>query len=215
MTDSNQTAFEVPTSTSAINAATSSAALSSNWPSDPLSSSGYVPENPFLPQWVAEGPVFLDTNACICALQNPPDKNRSSQVWECQGNATSNPYISTSGKWFDTANANGNVSAALNDASNPPLTDDPLVILGNSTLVPLASINPNPLSVFDQACTGINRTNFTTSYYRAKHELDHKQAPIDAAPCWREGAIPIGLTKASSWQNETGYFGCKEGFFCP
>ena len=230
MTDSDQPSDQVPTSltnlteaspssqTAVINAVTSSTALPSNLPTNPLTdldNTEYVPENPFLPRWPAQGPVFLDTNACICALQKAPDGNTSSQVWECQGNSTSDPYTSTSGKWFNTANAVGNVSTALNDASNPPVTDYPFVVSGNSTLVPLASVDPNPLSVFDQACTGINRTNFTTSYYRAKDELDNKQTPIDAAPCWRPGAIPIPLTKASSWQNETGFFGCRQGFFCP
>ena len=172
------------------------------------------PQDPFLPRWVASGPVFLDSNACTCALQLAPD-NSTSQAWECQGNATSNPYVITSGKWFRTADsATGNVTAALNDASSPPLTDSPLVASSNLTLVPLASVNPNPLSQFDMACTGINRTNFTTSYYRATNEIALQEAPVDGVPCFRPGAVPIPITSASSWQNETGFFGCREGFFC-
>lgn len=171
------------------------------------------PQDPFLPRWVPQGPVFLDTNACLCALQPAPD-NTTSQVWECQGIATSNPYLSTSGKWFSTANTGVNVSTALSDASNPPMTEGPLVVTNNTTLVPLSSANSNSLSVFDLACTGVNRTNFTTSYYRATDELARNEPPIDASPCFRPGAVPIPITGASSWQNETGFFGCREGFFC-
>ena len=214
MADSGQTPDDVPLSTSATNASTLPTGVPSVVPASLLDSSS-VPENPFLPRWPWQQPLFLDTNACICALRNPPNGNASTSVWQCQGNASSPPITSTSGKWFNAANAAGNISTMLDDASNPPLTDDPLVLMGNSTLLPLASVDPHHLSVFDEACTGVNRTNFTTSYYRAKQELDTKQTPIDAAPCWRPGAIPIPLTQSSSWQNETGFFGCKQGFFCP
>ena len=175
--------------------------------------SSYVPEDPFLPKWPPHGPVFLDTGACLCALLNPPN-NSTSQVWQCQGNATSDPYTSNSGKWFNTPSV-GSLSTVLDDASNPPDTDNPLVVSNNSTLVDLASVHPNPLSIFDQACTGVNQTNFTSSYYQAKDAIARKQPPVAAAPCWRPGAIPIPLTSASSWQNETTFIGCKQGFFCP
>lgn len=182
-------------------------------PSTLPGTSSYVPENPFLPKWPSQGPVFLDTAACICTLQKPPG-NFSSQAWQCQGNGTSNPYTSISGKWYKTSRA-GNSSAAIDDASSPPDTDTPPVASDGSTLVPLASMHPNPLSIFDQACTGINQTRFTTSYYRATREIAQGQPPIDAAPCWRDGAIPITLTEPLAWQNETTFIGCKEGFFCP
>ncbi len=175
--------------------------------------SSYVPENPFFPKWPWQGPVFLDTAACLCALQKSPD-NSSSQVWECQGNGTSNPYTSIAGKWFNTSGV-GELSTVIDDTSSPPDTGNPLVVSDGSSLVPLASVHPSPLSIFDQACTGINHTNFTTSYYRATREISLNQPPSDAAPCWREGAIPITLTEPLAWQNETTFIGCKQGFFCP
>ncbi len=200
-------------SQSSATAPSPSSSATPSLPSSNLFGSFNAPQDPFLPRWVAQGPVFLDTNACICALQSALH-NTTSQVWECLGNATSNPYMSTSGKWFPTASGVGNVTAALNGASNPPLTDRPLVATNDTTLVPLASVNPNPLSIFDQACTGLNRTNFTTSYYRATDEIAKQETPVDGAPCFRPGAVPIPIAGVSSWQNETGFFGCKEGFFC-
>lgn len=175
--------------------------------------SGYIPENPFLPKWPWQAPLFLDTAACVCALRESPD-NSTSQAWQCRGNATTDPNTSVSGKWFNAPNV-GNSSTALEDASSPPDTRSPLVASEDSTLTPLASVNPNPLSLFDQDCTGINQTNFTTSYYQASRESAQGQPPIAAVPCLRPGAIPITLTLASAWQNETIFIGCKEGFFCP
>ena len=184
--------------------------LASTLPASLPLSSNYVPEDPFWPRWPANGPVFLDTGACTCALQSAPDQNTTTQVWRCQGNATSYAYAGTSGKWFN-APITGILSSEIDDASNPPALGSALVYSNDTeALVPLVSVNPDPLSVYDQACTGVNETLFSTAYYKTTHELSQNRTPVDAAPCWREGALPIPIRNTSTWQ----VGGCGKGFFC-
>ena len=196
--------------------------LPSNLPSSIISSIGLpsstslpfpisdAPQDPFYPHSTADGPVFLDNQACVCALRSAPG---SSVAWRCLGNATSDIYVGESGKWYAPTNKGGDHSnAPIDDASNPPKTDEALLSDPKSdALVPLASVNPNPLTVYDNACTGINETLFSTAYYRASKEVAANQPPVDAAPCWRKGAFPVQIQNVTSWQKT----GCYSGFFCP
>ncbi|KAL6719027.1 hypothetical protein ACLMJK_003262 [Lecanora helva] len=170
-----------------------------------------LPQDPFYPRSLPEGPVFLDSQACVCALRSPSDSD--DVAWRCLGNSTSDIYTGDSGKWFAATNKRSTASnLPIDDTSNPPDTNNALITTPNSSsLVPLGSVNPNPLSVFDGACTGINRTRFSTSYYRAVQEIKANQTPVDAAPCWRKGAVPVQIQNVSSWQAT----GCFSGFFCP
>ena len=177
----------------------------------PYGSQGSV-QDPFLPQWPSQGPIFLDTGACICALRVPPPDNDPKQMqWRCHGNATDNIYIGNGGKWYapghDISDAK---SLPVEDGSDPPKTDVTFISQGKGGLVDLGTVGPDPLSLQDQACTGLNQTSFSTSYYRAGIELAANQTPVDAAPCYLAGAIPIKLQHETSWLDE----GCHQGFFC-
>ena len=171
-----------------------------------------LPQDPFYPHSPAGGPLFLDDQACVCALRSYSDSDDDT-AWRCLGNSTTDVYVGTSGKWFATTNDGKLASdAPMSDASNPPKTDNALIAGPDSdSLIPLASVNPNPLSPFNDACTGINETLFSTAYYNAAREIAANQTPIDAAPCWRPGGIPVQIQNVSSWQ-ETG---CYSGFYCP
>lgn len=179
-----------------------------NLPDLPFPASS-LPQDPFYPHSSPQGPIFLDSQACVCALRSYSD---SGVAWRCLGNSTSDIYLGFSGKWFEFTNDESTITdASMNDASNPPNTDNTLIADAESeSLVPLASANPNPLSVYDQACTGINETLFSTAYYNAARAIAADETPVDAAPCWRPGGIPVQIQNVSSWQTT----GCYSGFFC-
>lgn len=191
--------------------ATSSKAPGATASDLPVSSS-YLPQDPFVPRFTATGPVFLDTGACVCALRDFPDQGNATIAWRCQGSGHSSIYAGTTGKWFlPSSEESSNVTSAIDDASSPPDTNNAQVASNDSlSLIPLSSANQNRLSIYDKGCTGVNETTFSTAYNRAAIETQNQQRPIDAAPCWREGALPIPLMKAEQWQpNE-----CASGFFC-
>lgn len=170
----------------------------------------YRPQDPFLPNWPVTGPTFLDNGACICAIQDVVDGERSTTAWRCRGNSTDSIYEGKSGVWF-YATSQGGSSSNANDNSNPPdLTDAFVFPDGSTSLVRLDDLNPSPLSIFDQACTGVNETTFSTAFYRAAGEQEANQPPVDGAPCWRLGALPIEIVNASAWQQDR----CGKGFFC-
>ncbi|MDI1493480.1 MAG: hypothetical protein OHK93_005270 [Ramalina farinacea] len=177
----------------------------------PYGSQGSI-QDPFLPQWPSQGPIFLDTGACICALREPPpDNDQNKMQWRCQGNATDNIYIGNGGKWYaPDHDISDTKSLPVEDGSDPPKTDATFISQGKGGLVDLGTVNPDPLSLQDQACTGLNQTSFSTSYYRAGVELAANQTPVAAAPCYLAGAIPIKLQNETSWLDE----GCHQGFFC-
>jgi hypothetical protein len=170
-----------------------------------------LPQDPYLPQVTPLGPSFLDTQACLCALQTTPEEDSNSTAWQCVGNQTVGVYTSTQGMWFNTLHGGNEVDLPIYDASNGPDTTRPLIWnpTGNS-LVPIANANTSNLSVFDKACTGRNRTTFSTALYLAASEESQGQTPVDAAPCWRPGAVPLQIQNVSDWQTN----GCSEGFLC-
>ncbi|ORY57830.1 uncharacterized protein BCR38DRAFT_461094 [Pseudomassariella vexata] len=170
-------------------------------------------QDPYYPrETTLEGPVFLDTEACLCALQETPAEGRDA-VWQCIGNQTQEVYeVSVGkGKWFKSVHGGNKVDLPYNDASNPPNTNEPLKYDSKEkALVPLDD-DDSSLTIYDKACTGINQTTFTTAYLRAFDSLSRKEYPLgDVGPCWRPGAVPIPLVNESFWQSN----GCPDGFLC-
>ncbi|KAI1204985.1 uncharacterized protein F4807DRAFT_296809 [Annulohypoxylon truncatum] len=168
-----------------------------------------IPQDPFLPQGRPLGPVFLDTEACLCALRGTNHVHSGESAWECIGNQTQGVYEVQTGKWFNNI-GDGTLRDGLgmSDASNTPDTSKALMY--NNGTSSLVDIVPSELSVWDQACTGRNRSSFSTSYYRSVVAAESNDTPTDAAPCWRPGAFPIQIQEVTDWQTN----GCNEGFLC-
>ncbi|KAM5348133.1 hypothetical protein ACJ41O_007957 [Fusarium nematophilum] len=170
-----------------------------------------LPQQPFFPAVEPDGPTFLDSEACVCALQPLPSsaKDLAGAGWQCIGNQTQGVYNVTSGKWFKAVHGKGRINLPMNDASNGPDTDEELTWDSKSrSLKPLT--DKKRLSVYDRDCTGKNQTTFSTSFYRSMKQLQRDQLPWDSAPCWRPGAMPLQLQGVDSWLKD----GCKEGFLC-
>lgn len=171
--------------------------------------SDQLPQDPFLPLLDFQGPVFLDTEACFCALQPVQlDEGKDTIAWQCVGDQ-SKAYTTFDGKWFPTKDTITDVSKLVSDASNPPNTDKPLVYDNNAKdLVDLK--DPKSIGVYNGACTGKNNTQFSQSIYEANEQIANKQYPISGVPCFQPGAIPLKIQYADSWQKQ----GCSEGFLC-
>ncbi|KAF5690371.1 ABC transporter [Fusarium denticulatum] len=177
-----------------------------------------LPQQPFLPGARPDTPSFLDTTACLCALRALPEIDKLAEAgtnldngqaaWQCIGNQTQGVYNITSGKWYKAKNPKGSLDLPMEDNSNPPVGGDLVWDSKSRSLKPLK--DKNTLTVYDRDCTGTNRSGFSTSFYRTTYQLLNDKLPIDAAPCWRPGALPLQLQNVSSWQE----YGCKEGFLC-
>ena len=174
-----------------------------------LISTGDLPQDPFLPVEGPYGPSFLDTEACVCAWRNLPAG--SNPAWQCLGNSTQGVYTVSTGKWFNALGGGGGgaVNGSVSDASHPPDTTRPLVFDPGAGALQSAG-DEKSLSVYDKACTGHNQTTFSTAFYRAAAELAAGDTPVDAAPCFRPGAIPAQIQSVDSWQKD----GCNPGFLC-
>ncbi|KAI1073440.1 hypothetical protein F5B20DRAFT_567004 [Whalleya microplaca] len=167
------------------------------------------PQDPYLPQNEPQGPSFLDTEACLCALRGPETVSGSNAAWECIGNQTQGVYFVTTGKWFNSLQSGGSIQGLpIYDASNGPDTSRDLMWSPESNS--LVDADPNSLSVWDRHCTGKNQTTFSTAFYRAAASLAANDTPVDAAPCWRPGAVPIQIQDVDNWQEN----GCSKGFHC-
>ncbi|KFA46153.1 hypothetical protein S40293_03813 [Stachybotrys chartarum IBT 40293] len=167
-----------------------------------------LPQDPFYPQETLSGPGFLDSEACLCALRETPDADSRDALWHCIGDQSEGVYASREGKWFATRNGGTDADGPIYDASNPPDTSRGLAwSASEGRLVPEDEVE---LSVWNDACTGRNRSSFTTSYYRATAQLEADQDPIDAAPCWRRGSVPLEIQTVEDWQE----MGCMAGFLC-
>ncbi|OKL59300.1 hypothetical protein UA08_05039 [Talaromyces atroroseus] len=166
-----------------------------------------LPQDPFYPQETPQGPSFVDSGGCVCALQETPAADSSDAVWHCIGNQTEGVYTSTGGKWFNTINGGNVTDGAINDKSNGPQTSQWLI--WNSTSLE-ASSDASSLSPYDSACTGQNRTAFSTTFYQAAEELAINQTALAAATCWRSGASAVQIQNLTDWQTQ----GCSEGFLC-
>ncbi|KAH7160760.1 hypothetical protein EDB81DRAFT_839237 [Dactylonectria macrodidyma] len=173
-----------------------------------------VPQDPFWPQEdELSGPVFLDTQACLCALRPLPitdSSKKDTAAWQCIGNQTQGVYETTTGKWFKTLNGGNEANLTINNDSNGPDTTEAKVwSFSSKSLKPLKNVKS--LTVYDRACTGKNNTKFSTTYYQAYAQSSKGDIPIAATPCWRPGAMPMQLQGVDSWL----YKGCSEGFLCP
>ncbi|KAK3377140.1 hypothetical protein B0T24DRAFT_701328 [Lasiosphaeria ovina] len=191
-------------------------------------STASLPQDPFLPQQEPLVPTFLDTQGCLCQMQTDPssaddsgldpDADKKTFLWQCVGNQTGAATMEPSGKWYKTRDSAEGTDADLfrlpvNSAAHPldaatPMTWD----LQSKSFVKLSDGNnkDSRLSVWDAACTGENRTEFSTSFYQANEQLESNQDPTAAAPCWRSGAVPVQIQNVSDWQTT----GCLEGFMC-
>ncbi|PNH48022.1 hypothetical protein VD0004_g343 [Verticillium dahliae] len=166
------------------------------------------PQAPLLPRVQAEGPTFVDTQACICSLRTTPGQDGAAG-WRCLGNRTEEMYLTNDGKWFNAQNDAATLDGPIHDATNPPDTTKALMWADDkSELVPITGNNDLP--VYDQTCSGTNHTTFSTSYYRAAAQLERDEAPVDGAPCFRPGAVSVQIQTIDEWQEH----GCAEGFLC-
>ncbi|KAK7227612.1 hypothetical protein V2G26_015615 [Clonostachys chloroleuca] len=168
-----------------------------------------LPQLPFLPQETLRGPAFLDTGACLCALQNPLSEDAKDAAWQCIGNRTEGVYEVDTGKWFDAIPDPTNIHGLIFDDFNKPNTNKTLVVVDGKFQE--SKPNSTQFSIYDQACTGTNHSTFSTAYYRAVEAKSRNKTAVDAAPCWRPGALPIQIQIAESWLTN----GCQEGFYCP
>ncbi|KAI6083623.1 hypothetical protein F4821DRAFT_262748 [Hypoxylon rubiginosum] len=167
-----------------------------------------IPQDPYLPQDLPQGPVFLDTQACLCGLRGPENLNSNTPSWQCIGNQTQGVYSVTTGKWFNSIGKGSKENLPMWDNTNGIDTSKALMYITKNDSFVDASLSE--LTVWDRACTGINQTSFSTSYYRAAVQLQRNETPVDATPCWRPGAIPIQIQTDADWTAN----GCNEGFLC-
>lgn len=168
-----------------------------------------LPQDPYYPQETSEGPSFLDTGACVCVLQETPLQNSNNAVWHCIGNQTQNVYLTRGGKFFTPVNGGTTIDGNIYDDSNGPQTNETFVWdSGSNSLQKL--VGDDGLTPYDLACTGQNQTTFSTAFYRANQEIANNETAVDAAPCWRPGAIPVQIQNITEWQSQ----GCNEGFLC-
>lgn len=170
-------------------------------------------QDPFYPVDAVDGPRFLDTEACLCQLRPEPVKG-GTVWWQCVGNQFT--ITDTGGKWFQAKNVDGlkldtnSTLGPIYDASYPPDSAEGFEWDDNQQQLTITGDRTPGLSVWDTACTAENNTLFSTTLYRAAAEKQANQTPVDAAPCWRPGAIPIQIQDYKDWQEH----GCKDGFLC-
>jgi hypothetical protein len=179
-----------------------------------LSFATALPQDPYWPQETPAGPSFLDTEACLCALQAPPGSTNTADaaVWHCIGNQTQGVYDVSTGKFFNTlhgGDSSGVTNLSISDASNGPDTSKTLVWNADTKQFS-ETADFSSLTAYDQNCTAQNQSSFSTSFYRTADELAKNEEPVDGAPCWRAGAVPVQLQTVESWQSQ----GCLEGFLC-
>ncbi|KAK1461233.1 hypothetical protein CMEL01_14869 [Colletotrichum melonis] len=167
-----------------------------------------LPQDPYYPQTDPTGPSFLDTEGCLCALQVTPAGGAPEPAWQCIGDQSKGSiYTIRTGRWFNTLNGTGNANGPIYDASSPPDIEKPKRWLSGALR---DSPGNDGLSVYDSACTGKNNTRFSTSFYEATAQIIAGQQPYSAAPCYRQGAVPIEIQTVDSWQAT----GCSPGFLC-
>ncbi|KAK3485376.1 uncharacterized protein B0T23DRAFT_46526 [Neurospora hispaniola] len=172
-----------------------------------------VLQDPFVPVDNADGPRFLDTEACLCQLRPEPVKG-DTVWWQCVGNQFN--ITDTGGKWFQARNVDAleleanNTLGPIYDASYAPDSSQGFEWDDSQKQLTITGDRTPGLNVWDTACTAENNTLFSTTLYRAAAEIRANQTPVDAAPCWRPGAVPIQIQDYENWQEH----GCKDGFLC-
>ena len=155
-----------------------------------------------------QGPFFIDTGGCGCALQ----EKLSRDAWRCIANLTENAYDGDSGKWYYAANqANpASIQAPENSDSNPPDTGTAYEIKDNNFWSSSEANSTDPTSdtqdIQDVYCTGDNSTQASAQFYQTLADVISGKD----LPCWQPGTLPLQIQSAESW-NQTG---CNAGFFC-
>ncbi|VUC28975.1 unnamed protein product [Clonostachys rosea] len=167
------------------------------------------PQHPFIPREELTGPAFLDTGACLCALQDSPSKDAKNVVWQCIGNQTQGVYKVDTGKWFNALHDSMKIGKAIEDDSNGPETNKTLALVDGK----FQEREPNSaqFSVYDRACTGKNHSIFSTAYYRVLEANGTEETPVDILPCWRVGAGPVQIQDVESWSSK----GCQDSTPAP
>ncbi|KAK2000819.1 hypothetical protein LX36DRAFT_571472 [Colletotrichum falcatum] len=166
-----------------------------------------IPQNPFYPQVTPQGPSFLDTAGCLCALQPISAGGVSEPAWQCIGDQSNGVYTTKDGRWFKTLDGAGNANGTIHDDSNPPDIQTPMRWFSGALR---DSPGNDGLTAQNGACTGKNNTRYSTSFYEATEQIDADQYPLSGAPCLRGKAVPIEIQSLESWQAE----GCRPGFLC-
>lgn len=176
-----------------------------------------IPQDPFWPKADYDTPSFMDTALCVCALRYTPNVDLDSIAWQCigdqirrqgvRGNETEDVYQTTTGKWFGTSHGGTNLNLTIDDASNGPDTSKLFRWNGGSLV---GTSDQSVFNVYDRACTASNQTTYSTAFYKAIDERANNAKPINAAPCWRPGAVPLEIQDLDSWTTN----GCNEGFLC-
>ncbi|KAI8628431.1 hypothetical protein F5Y19DRAFT_437753 [Xylariaceae sp. FL1651] len=181
-----------------------------------------APQDPYLPREKKYGPSFLDSSACLCALRtvqrggegtgdgsnNDKMANDGDAAWQCIGNQTQGVYAVTTGKWFNSLHGGHNVNLPIYDDSNGP--DTKRALTWDTNKISFVDADVDKLSPYDQACTGLNQSTFSTAFYGAFAEKQAGETPVSAAPCWQPGGVPIEIQDLTSWNSN----GCPEGFLC-
>lgn len=169
-----------------------------------------------IPSQTPDGPFFVDTASCQCALQPTHSikvrKDQPHEVWRCIGDTNGDAYVGDNGKWFFPINPvpDGpvDVSKPIEWGDNPPDSKAPYIV-DNSRFQPLEANNSSQLSLVDKACTGENSTEQSAQYYSAIKDVEAGRTPPNGALCY-SGMQPFPLQNATEWNND----GCNLGFFC-
>lgn len=161
-------------------------------------------------------PDFIDTAICQCGLVTFDAD--SAPAWRCVGNRTIDILHGLSGKWFNALNSPPLAIEAqglsIDDAQYPPDLSQSFLAQNSSTaqvqLVPAETVNPNPLSIFDNSCTGINSTRMSEKWYTYQRQIN-QTGKTQWNLCWNPQLQPIPM------QNGIDFFqnGCDKGFICP
>ena len=168
------------------------------------------------------GPDYIDTSLCHCALQSRTDTTNSSIVdaWRCifDPNGQRNIYNGTKGLWFLPQNPGSlqDLNNTENWNGNPPALENTYVLKNGSDGTPPSFVPYDPdenfadLDTSDQICTGTNSTQVSKDWYKNVTDTIRGDSELAAKLCVRTGTRPILIQNATSWQNSS----CNLGFSC-
>ena len=146
-----------------------------------------LPTQDSLPQ----GPFYLDTESCQCALQAPNQTDvgsNSVKAWRCTGYIKDNAYVGENGKWFLPIDEDGGAAMDIDTdepdyrGGIPPNLQETYIIHNVTHELQILDDTVRPqLSVVDSACSGKNDTLQSGKYYEAV-----EQSKLGVAPQARE-----------------------------
>ena len=154
-------------------------------------------------QMLPLGPIFIDENACECALLQKVE----TEVWRCTPNTTTNIYSGQTGMWFFAINKTDPASLhdSPNSDRNPPNVTTSYIIEGEGQDAKFVAFNSSE-TYDDDFCSGVNDTEASSDLY----ELIPTSIMASTYLCWQPNAIGLVIQNASAW-NATG---CNLGFLC-